>query len=644
MTTRQGTNNPYARKPTYGKDVCELMRRVNALEYRTCPMDSASSAEFDGYNGGYMLAVTPSGSSVWVVGWKLHEDSTETSARYRVKIWSAAPPSGSTGSWTVADHGELSNGETDFRLKWPMLPEWCGCDGAGRLYLKIRWAYDTIPGGTPASTFIRTNGGFGFSYTRLTHSVPSGMVNFADTPYKILGAYEDEYAVESGVVGYNKCWTRGVSSGIEVHGFCGYGLNDYAWTYQCFYNIETYNEDMVLTNIRIFYVANGDSYNGIYETFRSPVGRDCDGASEDYGAGFLNLKAMVELNPAVAWTPGSHPEPAEHPEDVFVLGKGGIPVEWMGSGLSTASSTRVLRVPSNVQGVNNSGDPVCAVQQLTSVQDPTTERWTHTLNPNQRRLGRLGPSDGLNPHTIRVALSDTDPNIPGKVFAFGPGPESSRRLLRWRVLERQAPQTEWFGYPVGAARVSLGTPDNGVTVPTNNALIAVGAGPCSEHIIDLREAIKKLVDDNWAGVIYNGTYEPYDLRGWSLAAFDFWGKYAGVTGGFMILTDVSLEHRCKPALYMALAQANHSATSPKQQYGLELESYSGFVQKIPTGKYWQFRKADADAMDGTPMHDIDIGEIRALVEMLEASYNSIVYPITDNEDWIPTMPWREEGS
>jgi hypothetical protein len=408
---------------------------------------------------------------------------------------------------------------------------------------------------------------------------------------------------------------------------------------------------MVLTNIRIFYVANGDSYEGTYETFKSPVGLDCGGASEDYGAGFLNLKAMTELDPAEAWVYPDWPEPAEHPEDVFavgvpVAGGGAIPIVWVGTGFSQTASTRIIRCPANIAGTFGT-TPLCASVQLTSTKNPTTGRWTHSLGEKQLRLGRLGPLENAQYQHVRVALSDVDPNVPGKVFCITTfGDPASFRLLRWRVLEHRATQTEWFGYLPNGTKQSLGTPDNGETVPTNNALVAVGASPCAEHIMDMRAALKKLMDDNWACVFYSSTYDPWvsGARGWRLAAWDFWGKYAGVIGSIgIVVSPIEGEFRCKPALYMALAQANHSATKPRQRYGLEVEWYYYFQGQralIPTAKYWEFRKADADAMDDTPMHDIDVGEIRALVEMMEASYNTVAYPVQDEDDWIPDMPWR----
>lgn len=71
-------------------------------------------------------------------------------------------------------------------------------------------------------------------------------------------------------------------------------------------------------------------------------------------------------------------------------------------------------------------------------------------------------------------------------------------------------QTTFYAYTSGVAKVSLGTPDGGVSVPALTGLSSNSAVISNKHILDMRTAIQALVASNHfknpsTGVLYNWT-------------------------------------------------------------------------------------------------------------------------------------------
>lgn len=71
-------------------------------------------------------------------------------------------------------------------------------------------------------------------------------------------------------------------------------------------------------------------------------------------------------------------------------------------------------------------------------------------------------------------------------------------------------QTQFYAYTSGSTKVSLGTPDGGVSVPSLTGLSTNSAILSSQHILDMRVAIQALVASNHfknpsTGVLYNWT-------------------------------------------------------------------------------------------------------------------------------------------
>lgn len=606
--TYQTTANPYALKQVYGKDVCEIMRRVNALEARTVPLESYSEWNFpSGYE--YMLACNGDGSIVWVLGYKLHEQPFNTT-KYRINLWTLDP----ADDWAATDHGVLyDSGGGSFNYQWPNIPLWCGCDGSGHLYIRANWAHSATPG--DATKIIRVSPSSG-AYT--THNV-SGWpaMPSANIRYRPIG--EVAYSLIDTREAY--CWCRPVTGGIEVHAVGGfYGLSGDGWlrTYQ----IETYNTGMALTDLKIYSRPTPPGVGvDVYGT--------CYCASEDYvssAAGAFCIPALIELDVADDYDNGTDiPTPG-----MDAYAPGGLAVcAWDGAGSETSASGLFL---GPAFGGVSASFPVSEIVRIDSAPHPVTGEWIHT-STIEKRLANIGPSGAFGSYG-RCIRSSTDSGTDGRIIgAVYSGGES--RIGRWRVNDDAVEQTEFYARQGGGTKQSLGTPDGGVLVPANNALVTAKAVTAAEHIIDMREAIARLIDDYWCG-FFLGRRTVGGALSWLIAAFEYADKFQGGVGGQSFVSG-AFDNIAKPALYVALENAKYNG----MEYGLELQD-SGVTSpnELVAAKYWEYRKADADAMDSTPMHDIDIGEVRSLVDFLDASYNNDTLFPGYSDEWVPYIDWR----
>lgn len=608
--TYQTTANPYALKSVHGKDVCELMRRVNALEARTIPLESYSEWNFpSGYE--YMLASNGDGSIVWVLGYKLHEEPFNTT-KYRINLWTLDP----SDDWAATDHGVLYDSSAlYFRHQWPAIPMWCGCDGNGALYIRAGWTHsDGFPPPIPTTHIIRVSPSSG-AYT--THNV-SGWPTMPSTNIRYCPIGEVPYSLIDTREAY--CWCRPVTGGIEVHAVGGFYLSDRSWlrTYQ----IETYNTSMGLTDLKIYSRPTPPGV-GV------DVYGNCYCASEDYvssSAGTYCIPALIELDVTDDYNNGTDiPTPG-----MDAYAPGGVTVcAWDGASSATSATGLFL---GGAFGGAIASFPASEVVRIDSAPHPVTGEWIHT-STIEKRLANVGPSGAFG-SAGRCIRSSTDSGEDGRIIGVVySGGES--RIGRWRVNDDVVEQTEFYARQNGGKKQSLGTPDGGVLVPANNALITAKAVTAAEHVIDLREAIARLIDDHWCGFFY-GRRTDGGAPSWLIAAFEYADKFQGGVGGNQFVSG-AFDNVAKPALYVALENAKDNG----MEYGLELQD-SGvtFPDKLVAAKYWEYRKADADAMDNTPMHDIDIGEVRALVDFLEASYNNDTLFGGYSDEWVPDIDWR----
>ena len=151
------------------------------------------------------------------------------------------------------------------------------------------------------------------------------------------------------------------------------------------------------------------------------------------------------------------------------------------------------------------------------------------------------------------------------IRTLGTGMGDGLHGITWEPVE----QTEFFAYTSGG-RVSLGTPDGGVSVPALSALCpaptGVGALVCPNHITDIRTAIENLA--------------PYFVN--------------AITGNLFNFTDESADN-----LY-------YVAMGDRTKYGATGGARYAWTRTL-------------EQMKGTPTYDIDIGEVRECINVLQAS-------------------------
>lgn len=189
------------------------------------------------------------------------------------------------------------------------------------------------------------------------------------------------------------------------------------------------------------------------------------------------------------------------------------------------------------------------------------------------------------------------------------------------------PQTQWFGY-TGLTQQSLGDPDSGVSTPTDEALSSIHAAKSAQHILDMRNALRRVAPwflaPSGLPLHLNGSDDDENL--YNLAMGDR-TRY-GATGGYRTTwTRGSFDE-------MSVTDTVYIQEVTDRVFECIVDHVSSVNTRPRTGGNWTtvWREIDpATAQGGASgwvvgapynvhkTYDIDIGEIHECVTLLEGS-------------------------
>lgn len=189
------------------------------------------------------------------------------------------------------------------------------------------------------------------------------------------------------------------------------------------------------------------------------------------------------------------------------------------------------------------------------------------------------------------------------------------------------PQTQWFGY-TGLTQESLGDPDSGVSTPTDEALSSIHAAKSAQHILDMRNALRRVAPwflaPSGLPLHLNGSDDDENL--YNLAMGDR-TRY-GATGGYRTTwTRGSFDE-------MSVTDTVYIQEVTDRVFECIVDHVSSVNTRPRTGGSWAtvWREIDpATAQGGASgwlvgapynvhkTYDIDVGEIHECVTLLEGS-------------------------